>query len=218
VTAATATDQFIEDPNYFRLAYQLAAMEVNAALDSKKRYSIGGREAAPDELLSRGEADAHVVIDQADQLLRLYAAKKNHRRRVVRWKHDRLSSREERLERFLLRTLRPSAALVLAGALRFQGKTEEADGWAASVRAQSENGGLAYRAYYNLACYHAAIDQGLALHDLREAILRAGGSRRAELIESARHDPSLAPLNDSNAFKELLDRYSVPESPEDESG
>jgi hypothetical protein len=218
VTAAIATDQFIEDPNYFRLAYQLAAMEVNAALDSKKRYRIAGREAAPDELLARGEEDAHVVIDQADRLLELYAGKKSRPRRVLRWRHAELSSREERLERFLTRTLRPSAALVLAGALRFQGRTEEADGWAASVRAQAANGGIAYRAYYNLACYQADIDQELALHDLREAILRAEGSRRAELIKSARHDPSLAPLRHSTAFKELLDRYSVPERPEVESG
>ena len=199
--------RFIADPNYFRLAYQLAAMQLNAAMQlrmghgARSTMTIDGRRTSRAELLANSVSSARLVAAEARVLLERYDKRSNHRQWWRGWRKARLEPAERRLERFLSRTVVPSASVVQALALRQQGYLEEADHIVSQVRLAKADD-LSYRAYYNLACYEASPGRGetvnageeafaVALEDLRQALRRVFGARLVELIRWAKKDPVL---------------------------
>ena len=70
MTTDTA-ERYVEDPNYFRLQYQLAAMQLNAALRGHA-IVIDGHRASPQDLLNETVASASAVIEECEGLLQRY--------------------------------------------------------------------------------------------------------------------------------------------------
>ena len=217
--------RYIEDANYFRLAYQLAAMQLNAALGSRA-VMIDGRMTSRAELLKNSANSARLVAAEAGVLLERYDRRSKHRDWWRPWRQRKLKPAERRLERFLGRTVKPSASLVLAGALCQQGYVDEGDQIASRIRAFPGKDGLSYRAYYNLACYEASQGRGgtvnvgncgfaVALEDLRQALRVVHGARLTELIRWAGKDPSLKGLAGDKEygprFRDMLARYEIPQ-------
>jgi hypothetical protein len=212
-----SADPYVEDPNYFRLRYQLAAMQLNAALGGHALV-IDGHRATPQDLLKETVASASAVIEECQGLLERYRTRTQQRDWRRGFRKHRLRPNEARLQGFLKRTVLPSAQIVLAGALREQGHLEQATEIVADVRARVDTG-LSYRAIYNLACYEASGDEGtagprVALEELRQAFRHAHGRRRWRLVAWAREDPSLEPLSKNpkyrHTFHEMLARYDAP--------
>jgi hypothetical protein len=201
--------RYLGDPNYYRLAYQLAAQYANWLLSlplATKRGPESG------DLLRSATEAAKRTAEDARRMLRWYEYKRSQRRWWQR-KPKPLPAREERLQRFLAGTVEPSAELLLAGMLLFSEGDEAAEQRAAPVREAADRGELTYRALYNLACYeaqrsgHALYDDDslrLALEHLRQALRCARGRSRVELVRWARADPSLAPLREHQLYGRLL--------------
>lgn len=111
-------------------------------------------------------------MDEAERAVRVATQVAYEARRVAEWYLWRkqryrwwkpfgppqLLRNEERLLRFLLQTVAPSADLVRAGIIAaYFRDVDEAERVAAPVRVRaSQHGDLSYRALYNLACYECA--------------------------------------------------------------
>jgi hypothetical protein len=203
---------YLEDPNFFRLAYQLAAMRLNVA--------VGQTEPKPADL-TRSLVSADYTARAARYVLSTYAEKRKRRRRLwLGLRHHTLSPKEERLQRFLAMTVKPAAEIVLAAAEReLVPALPRPEALVRAIRTRADKskgeGELGYRVYYNLACYDATRgDREQALTYLREALVRAKDRHRAELVESAKCDPALKPLRTpSKQWKTLLAHFTVAEAP-----
>jgi hypothetical protein len=223
------------DANYYRLAYQLAAQQLNRAVGIRER-TIKERGAIPrlhrlvgDDGISAGNEvakNARLVLDWYD----------SREKEARKWWPDqrKLKPPERRLQHFLSGTVEPCAILVVAGALVNHGKHDEAAAYLANFDDRRSRDDWSYRAYYNLACYEAARGHSvtpqrglqaeaieddpfeLALAAFRAAMRKVHGRSRRELVRWAQKDPSLRPLrNDKRfgpSFLALLKRYEVPES------
>ncbi|HEX5374964.1 MAG TPA: hypothetical protein VFW48_02290 [Solirubrobacterales bacterium] len=221
-----ARPKYLNDANYYRLGYQLAAQEMNVectlkprrdsdvprAVDvlygefSRAEASTAGRGRARDTA-SRFLADAEATLAWYDE------------REKTKWWWpfpDKLTVPERRLRRFLQRTVIPCLQLVIAASLRDR-EVEKAEEWAQPVRLTATAGEVSYRGLYNLACFEAGAEEeikvegegsaGRALDYLREALVEAPGNRAAELASWARKDPSLKPLQGTRGFEQLVDRF-----------
>jgi hypothetical protein len=198
----------LDDQNLYRLGYQLAALQLNAAFTPKEIW-VDGRLLSREELLQASLRTSEGVLEDSQRLLRLYEAI-TLPRRWRRWR-PKLRQRQQRLKRFLERTVIPSTEIMKAGALLALGRGEDAEQLVSFVR---ESAGLSYRVHYNLACYEATAGEDrveAALDDLRTALRLAFGAKRTRLVEWARVDPSLASVRRSRteAFQALLDRYTL---------
>lgn len=204
---------YVADPNYFRLEYQLAALQLNEAIAENAQADF----VASERSAERAVADAHAML--AD-----YEHRTRARRRLfpLHWPPWRpisgtLPAADEHLRSFVATSVLPSAELVLAGALRAQGKEQRAD---AIVEDVIRGKTLDSRVYYNLACYMAGTNPDApgalsrmeqAFGFLDEALKLTRADRRLQLIATAEHDPSLDPLSKSETlgprFAQLLSQY-----------
>jgi hypothetical protein len=97
-----------DNANYFRLAYQLAAIELNAAVAGHD-IDIDGRGTSPATLLAKSASDAKRVAKRAEVITARYRSKMDEPRRIIRWKKRSLTRKEDRLRRFLEETVIPSS-------------------------------------------------------------------------------------------------------------
>jgi hypothetical protein len=247
----TNVERWRIDPNYYRLSYHLAAQRVNwfAEAGVGALQNVPGeflehgedvleqlaQEAPPGVVdllgqireafehikrLERAIEGAKTLIAEANEAIELVEA--GVRRRAL---PDRSPNPgEERLLRFLKRTVEPCAQVLLAGGEFFRGQREEAEARVTGLRARPESR-FSYRVHYNLACYEAtraAVEDDpdvsdarldRSLEDLRAAFRKAGGQTEVELIQWAETDPSLAPLQTSERhasdFQALLKVYRI---------
>lgn len=217
---------YLADANYHRLGYQLAAQLMHREVAQQKRrpiieeafeilYSSRDRQAPrgdnPQREAKKFAADAMAVIDH-------YQRKRNQKTWLVL--PGKLTPKEERLEEFLRRTVLPCLEIVIAASLR---PTDRAGAEAIVAplreRAKIVAGGedhcryleaISYRTLYNLACYETGGEDSEkgALSYLAAALERAPGARRRELGKWAAKDPSLASLQESATFRELVEPYA----------
>ncbi len=221
-----ARHMYLNDANYYRLGYQLAAQEMNVectlkpqrdsaipgAMDvlygefTRAETSFPGRGRARDTA-SRFLADAEATLARYDE-----------REGAKGWWPfpDKLTVPEQRLRRFLQRTVIPCLQLVIAASLRDLNPAKAED-WARLVRLAAVAEEVSYRGLYNLACFEAGAEEetrvegegsaGRALDYLREALGEAPGNRAVELASWARKDPSLKRLQGTREFERLVDRF-----------
>lgn len=204
----------LEDPNYFRLGYQLAAQRLNAAL----RHHADPR--SSDWLAQSVEAAAEVIAD-ANRVLSYYG---EHPVRRLPWRRRRPSPPEERLRRFLSGSVIPGARLIQADARSRQKNapgpdTDDPNEIVRKLRTHAAK--YSYRVHYNLACYEAnwqSDDPGEisemhsnALADLHKALQLSWGHQRQEIVEWSQADPSLASLRKESraAFQTLILQYQA---------
>jgi hypothetical protein len=215
-----AARPYLEDANYFRLGYQLAAQLMNVECTAKGEQK-GKRTPISDDILfgesprgvspsnlAQARKTARKMEKDADVLLAWY----QWRGKAIRHKvFGRLSRPEKRLQRFLLRTVKPCLQLVTAASLRDE-EGAEAELIAKSLRAAAKEGKISYRALYNLACFEAGAEaeheRERALEYLKQALQEAPRERRAELAAWARKDPSLATLQQRKELERLLERFA----------
>lgn len=222
-----ARHMYLNDANYYRLGYQLAAQEMNVECTLKPQRdspipramdilygeftwaetSSPGRGRARDTA-SRFLADAEATLAWYDE------------REKTKWWWpfpDKLTVPEQRLRRFLQRTVIPCLQLVIAASLRDLNPAKAED-WARRVRLTAVAEKVSYRGLYNLACFEAGAEEeetgvegdgsvGRALDYLREALGEAPGNRAVELASWARKDPSLKRLQGTREFERLIDRF-----------
>ena len=153
--------RFIDDPNDFRLAYQLAAMTnaahaLEAGSGSRSTMTVDECITSRAELLEHGVDSARLVPRKrmsfsSDSTNGATAADG---RGVGR--ESGLTPAERRLQRFLSHTVEPSAKLVLAGGATPARVCQEADDIASQVRLAGSDD-LSHRAYYDLACDEASV-------------------------------------------------------------
>jgi hypothetical protein len=220
--------KYVFDPSYYRLGYQTAAQQLNAArselLKSAGAEPLDGQVRVEAARVYEGLAleTASRFIAEADRALDAYGSRGGGRGWWWTGHRSSLDAREERLARFLRRTVKPCLTLVMAGAWAHRGQPQDvrtADAEAEAVRLVPD---LSYRAHYNLACFEATRATGdearqtRALADLRTALLRAPGPRRrAELARWARDDPALHTIRAAHEFTRLVSLYD-PEGQEEE--
>jgi hypothetical protein len=214
---------FLEEPNYFRLLYQIARTKVNEALRLHETGSEGdGQRAAL--LMAEGSEIASELRILIKDALAKYESRKARLRWWRPWLED-LTPREERIFRLLEHTVLPCTDLLIAATLLHSGQTQDAEGLVEPIRQAASERTLSYRVYYNLACYTvgraqarkpstAPADDGLrlAITLLRKSFRLARDPRKGQLIEWARDDPSLELLRSHPTFKRrfasLLEEYS----------
>jgi hypothetical protein len=215
----TVGHEYLNDPDYYRLGYQLAAQLVNSMHDSaqqKRPVLISARDILFGETGHRDKdsrsrtprADAQQVakplLEEARSMRKWYK-----RREEAHWWQfsERLAPKEKRLREFLLRTVEPCLKLVIAASLREESPSE-AEQIVSPLRGDAKSESLSYRALYNLACYEAGRDdqkgRNRALVYLQLGIRQAPADRQLELVRWAKKDPSLGMLREREP-----DRYDA---------
>jgi hypothetical protein len=216
--------KYLTDPNYYRLGYQLAAQLLNRR--------VARQRIAEDEFSRfaqrREDPDALDVAEQvlADtQLILAWYCDRSQRARRWRFWIDQLEPHERRLMTFLTETVEPCTHLAAAAALRNcgGGGSERESQHVEAVLERERNNKLSYRAYYNLACWHAieaAKDPKGALYEaalgyLYRALSEAHHERGFELVDWARKDPSLVELHRERKrqFGAIMKRFERPPEP-----
>lgn len=202
------------DPNYYRLAYQLAAQQVNGAICRQQGRSPSTEQdrVAIRSRFEEGLRSAQDVASSTREVIDAYRERQAEYRWWRRRGPRKLNAREQRLLRFLARTVHPCAVLLAAGALLFLEEEERAEKLAEGIRAGGGRDDLSYRVYYNLACYEAGRGRHeQALEDLRIALHKVSGRRRTSLVQWAGADPSLELIRADSRyrlrFNDLLERH-----------
>jgi hypothetical protein len=181
------------EANYYRLAYQLAAQRANHAVASDAGAP------SPLEVAAGAKGRADIAIGEVERLSARVQTTIEYLGKVSEastwpW-YPTLTAKEKRLQLFLISTVRPSVALVLAG-LEVQRDPDEAGrivrelflrrggaivDWAGPLRRAAVTiVPWSHRAYYNLACYATARDvRGPIWVRSRDELLEATGRSRA---------------------------------------
>lgn len=228
--------------NYYRLSYQLAAQQMHlylsrlASLPANPKVATSSPAGPGDPRLGALNVLKPMLWDATTMQREL--AKREHPPWFVRlawW--NRLTPSERRLEKFLSRTLVPSAKLLYKVIALSEGTPMtpiEYQRVVEPVRQSLATPARSYRTAYSLACFEVAVavterrDAGIAKHlelalaALREGLGRSNGRGREELGRWARKDPALELLRTSDLqagesttygtrFKELLDEYKIPD-------
>ena len=172
---------YLLDANYYRLLYQLAAQQLNDALqhrppaheltngpveatdrqaqlrdtiDDAKARLVRAEAGLPEVAWPDGARDAQ---RNAENLSDVTAATIRTLLDVSKtrtlWRRRKLTAKQQRLLRFLAETVRPCSELVTAGALAALGDADKAEEHAGPVRAIVLKERSSYRVAYNLACY-----------------------------------------------------------------
>jgi hypothetical protein len=192
----------LEEPNYYRLSYQLAAQRMHAYLDI--RANLGGESKASQE----SDKPAVQVIDAREFLLdakataaKLIAEARSmrssieHRAAQRTWVWEAgLGPREKRLEHFLSKTVEPSTELLLAGIVLEEGHSEEAEESVDSIRRLVNEAKLPYRTAYNLACYEVAAAEPAKSVRKRAGLVKPPDARK---LNTARLDAALSALREA---------------------
>ena len=150
--------RYRDDPNYYRLGYQLAAQQLNRAIASTSTEARASHARA-------AFASAESVIDDATAKVENYDYTE-----AMQGRWQSLEPRQQRLRRFLKQTVVPCAEVVRAGALLAQGKKADAERLIEPLKERAAEttasvpapyrvapSRLSYRVYYNLACYEGTI-------------------------------------------------------------
>lgn len=223
-TKPTDKREYLAEPNYYRLAYQLAAQRLHAHLTRASmpgeigeeiRLSGGDSKGMKADALAAAERGAKDVATEARSMLEWFAMRE--KKPWWRPRGRRLETGEKRLQQFLAETLLPGAVLLLAGIMAERGEHGAAEGLVRPFRARVVRADLSYRAAYNLACYEVTasaskcraantdlVDQEADAHfeyallALREALSGTHGRRRTELGRWALRDPALKALRESS--------------------
>jgi hypothetical protein len=165
-------DSHLTEPNYYRLAYQLAAQKTHAYLAGAERTAGASTEptnrpqSARDLLMSReqclrdAQTSAEELTGEATDMLVLLSAREDSPWRYMTFRASGAS--EKRLKEFLSKMVLPSAELLLAGILVIRQEGTRAEELAQPIRGQLARADLSYRVAYNLACYEVAM-AGLSL-------------------------------------------------------
>jgi hypothetical protein len=213
---------FLEEPNYYRMAYQLAVELIEPRRVVRKTILVDedgpterdptAREPDPEPRDPDPQATAIVrrLIDDANLMLRWYEERENHGIGQF-WK--RLDDRQKALRSFLEKTLLPCLEI-----LRAEIDPRPCDGVDAALERRREEADarrLAYRPLYNLASHEAGKERcGSNQNEARslpraeklllEAISKAPTSRQAALLARAENDTALAALFESEEFRSRL--------------
>jgi hypothetical protein len=159
----------LAEPNYYRLAYQLAAQRMHAYLtivgESGEHGETKAGDISPIEGATEGSAieasrfltDARTgatkLIKEASSMQAWFRARAE---RPWWVRGQRLKPGERRLEQFLSATVLPSAKLLRAGIMVAEGNRTGAECLAQPIRDKVQDANLSYRTAYNLACYEVA--------------------------------------------------------------
>jgi hypothetical protein len=242
IRGPTDEHPYLREANYYRLAYQLAAQELNRALErTQDALASAGTSEHVAPALDNGDGldpAEHLAVD-ARQMIAWFDQRDENSRW---WRRDprKLERTEERLRRFLVKTIEPCAELVVAGALVHRGRPADAERRVTALLEKRSREELSYRSTYNLACYEVTVGSvksrkgsqsadaaskrqpkrpqdkwfNLALEDLRRAFRSKHGHFRAALVSWAEMDPSLQPLKADakfgSMFEALLAQYATP--------
>lgn len=216
----SALPAYMTEPNYYRLAYQLASQKANWLVSARKQRggtSVGAEAPTPRDVFDAVDD----VVTTARGVLAVYSVEGSRRRWRGLLGPRRFSPSERRLLRFLETTIIPSSLLIAAGTYLLVGDVESGEDIAASIRAQAADGSLSYRSLYNLACYEATASLNgdrvrfhgeAALAALRVSLRGADPRLRAELARWALVDPTLARLRErpfAALFQATMARYLV---------
>jgi hypothetical protein len=172
---------YLGEPNYYRMAYQLAVELVEGSARGFK----GPQAPDPEAIVER-------LIEDANLMLGWYK-RREYLGEGQFWK--RLEPPEERLRDFLTKTILPCLEILRANI--GHGRFDETEAAKVEVRLQmlrraAEDGRLSYRPLYNLACYEAMRDQVRpAVQYLIDALHKAPSSRKAGLLARAENDMAL---------------------------
>jgi hypothetical protein len=213
---------YLEEPNYYRIAYQLAAQQMH---DDLAPTMATTRDATIRTEVPPARTVAEELVYHADHVLAWF--KRRTRGSWLRLRPKRrLTTNEKRLVAFLDKTIEPSARLLLAGIDLKADRLRDAEKNANLVRARNVHD-LSHRALYNLSCYEAQFAAAKqwdveaarrSLDALRDALRSVYGQNRAELVRWADKDPAftaaLAKPDFRDAFDDLLETYSVPAEPD----
>jgi hypothetical protein len=210
---------YLEEPNYYRIAYQLAAQQVHDGLSPPTSNT---RDATVRTPAPPARQVAEDLVHHADHVLAWFDWRTRRRWSRMGLKH-KLTPNHQRLRAFLDKTIEPSARLLLAGIDLDEGQLSNAEMNAEVVRERSVDE-LSHRALYNLSCYEAqlaAAQQWNAaaakrcLEALEDALRSVYGHDRAELVRWADKDPAFTSARrrpDFGAeFAALLATYPAPE-------
>lgn len=209
-------------PNYYRLAYHLAAHQLHADRARVHETSRGDdtlRFAVEKPVPDAGQLTEQLVAD-ATSMIEWFRERRRMRRK--RWRRlyvDDLRTDEQRLLAFLDKTIRPSAEILLAAIERSPGRVERVKQIEQAV--EDNPNAVTYRAVYNLACWHAEDPDTppnrpneTALRYLHQALTRAPRPRAPELARWAHRDPSLRSLDAGPSradFRAMLAEFPWPE-------
>jgi len=222
----TAEHKYLRDANYYRLGYQLVAQLMHGGEEVHLKHEPAVKQASDilfgewerrDPRRLNPQLQAKELLAEAEAVLEWYQQRRERRKMLRLIFRDELTVKEERLERFLRRTVNPCLRIVIAASIRDRNPTE-AETQIEPLRGQADlmrgsaaekAGDLSYRSLYNLACYEAGASGGPhedgALRYLAAALDQAPPNRRVELAKWAKKDPSLQPLaKKSVTFEELL--------------
>jgi hypothetical protein len=210
---------YLQEPNYYRIAYQLAAQQMHDDLAPTMSTT-------PDAAIRTEVPSARRVADElvyhADEVLDWL-----NRRSRSRWVRLRLMRKltpsQQRLQAFLDTTIAPGARLLLAGIDLEEGQLPNAEKNANVVRARDVYE-LSHRALYSLSCYEAQLAAAgqwnakaakRCLEALEDALRTVYGHDRGELIRWADKDPSFTAARKRPDFRAgfaaLLAAYPAPE-------
>jgi hypothetical protein len=209
-TTGSADRTYLGDGNYFRLAYQLLAQQLNqACAEAREAKSLGRVDR--ERLAPWFETADDLTGDIQTALQRCADAEAAVARK--RWPaRSRPPFAERRLGQLLETTVQPCVAVAVAIAHLLSGDRREAEQAVVDARKRAAEGRVSYRVHYNLACLESMLaelatapdaDQQdpsgdsaaehleRALDHLRHAFELAAGASRRPLVDWARKDPSL---------------------------
>lgn len=211
----TAERQYLLEPNYYRLGYQLAAQLMNVHhLSKRQRRNLEAHDVlygdfsrqAPAPTTARARTVAERIQREARETLDWLS----HRAKAKWWTFPhRPDQAEQRLMQFLSHTVDPCLELVVAASLGGI-ESEDAEARVTHLRDAAENDALSYRALYNLACYEASGGEermSNVLQYLGRALRNAPEARQRELLRWASNDPSLSAVRKHREFEDLLEDF-----------
>jgi hypothetical protein len=173
---------YFDDPNYWRLSYQLTALRLNAFVATEQgELSLVDLQAELAELEAEidGNEISSGLASYLDGLRRIVAVRREASAvvasgatelieeggREIRRLQSEMDGGDEargsehlnqrRLRRFLRRTVIPCAEIVMAATELHAGEVEASEARIEEIRRRARSEPFGYRVHYNLACYEA---------------------------------------------------------------
>lgn len=203
---------YLADPNYYRMAYQLAVELI-------KNPDEGPKAPEPKVIVARLIADADLIIT--------WYRRREYLGKGQPWK--RLDSKQKALLRFLEETIVPCLQII-RGVIDPKpdppATAEEVKRQLKMLHEEADARKLAYRPLYNLAWYEAEESKKAKGEEAKEktalskavgymlaAVREAPARRRKALLERADHDESLKSVVDDPEFQAERKVFDTPPAP-----